>query len=392
MSDLAAERTSHHGPHAVVAGIDLNGLGVLRSLGRSRIPLIGLDTDLCKPECRTRYGIKVRVGALAGDEFVSDLIKIRSRFDDNPVLLLTQEASVSTVSKNQTLLSNAYRFTMPDSSIMADLLDKLRFQKLAEQHGFLVPRSVSVKDASGMSEAKKLRFPCVLKPATKNPAYGKRFQKAYQIATATEAEKLWSSIREYANEVIVQEWIEGGDSDVYFCLQYRGIDQEPISFVGRKTYQWPPLTGGTASCVPAPDVAEELTTLTNRFFDAVGFLGVGSMEYKRDARDGRFYMVEPTVGRTDFQEEIASLNGVNIPLAAYFGEMRLSAGRAVTQCLRPVEWRDPFGYAKAQNVGRAEPKLFSDIKVRDAYFRPDDPLPYVALKFESLGRRLKWTS
>src|SRR5258708_4135150 len=304
MSDLGAERAPHRGPHAVVAGIDLNGLGVLRSLGRSRIPVVGLDTDLCKPECRTRYGIKLRIGALAGDKFISDLIKVRSRFDDNPVLLLTQEASVSTVSNNRALLSNFYRFTMPDSSIMADLLDKLRFQKLAEHHGFLVPRSVSVKDVSGLIETQQLRFPCVLKPATKNPAYGKRFLKAYQISTSIEAENLWLRIREYDNEVIVQDWIEGGDSDVYFCLQYRGVDQTPISFVGRKIYQWPPLTGGTASCVPAPDVAEELTELTNRFFDAVGFVGVGSMEYKRDARDGRFYMVEPTVGRTDFQEEI----------------------------------------------------------------------------------------
>ena len=45
------------------------------------------------------------------------------------------------------------------------------------------------------------------------------------------------------------------------------------------------------------------------------------MEYKRDRRDEKFYMVEPTVGRTDYQEEIATLNGVNIPAAAYLREI-----------------------------------------------------------------------
>ncbi len=44
---------------------------------------------------------------------------------------------------------------------------------------------------------------------------------------------------------------------------------------------------------------------------------MGSMEYKRDRRDGRFHMIEPTVARTDFQEEVATLNGMNIPLASY---------------------------------------------------------------------------
>ena len=68
-------------------------------------------------------------------------------------------------------------------------------------------------------------------------------------------------------------------------------------------------------------MADELTLLTNRFFSGVGFVGLCSMEFKRDARTNQFYMIEPTVGRTDYQEEIASLNGVNIPLAAYLGEL-----------------------------------------------------------------------
>jgi hypothetical protein len=44
---------------------------------------------------------------------------------------------------------------------------------------------------------------------------------------------------------------------------------------------------------------------------------MGSMEYKRDRRTGRFVMVEPTVGRSDFQEEVSTINGVNIAAAAY---------------------------------------------------------------------------
>src|SRR4029077_557792 len=114
--------------------------------------------------------------------------------------------------------------------------------------------------------------------------------------------------------------------------------------------QWPPLVGGTASCVSAPAVRDELIALTDAFFERVGFVGLGSMEYKRDIRDGRFYMVEPTVGRTDYQEEVATLNGVNIPYAAYRAEIGYSDSFA--NSMRPPRiWRDSLSYLKARAAG-----------------------------------------
>ena len=87
------------------------------------------------------------------------------------------------------------------------------------------------------------------------------------------------------------------------------------SFTGRKIRQWRPLSGGTASAEPAYN--EFLTELTYNFFTKAGFWGIGSMEYKQHERTGKFYMIEPTVCRTDFQEGVAIANGVNIPLIAY---------------------------------------------------------------------------
>ena len=193
------------------------------------------------------------------------------------------------------------------------------------------------------------------------------------------------------DEIIMQEWIEGDDSDVYFCLQYRGPSGTlPISFVGRKICQWPPKIGGTASCVPAPDAFDELVKLTNAYFEAVGFVGLCSMEYKRDTRDQRFYMVEPTVGRTDYQEEIATLNGVNIPFAAYCGEL----GRqhpSVTSAVSPRAWRDSMSYAKARLAGAPDHigQIAPNAKIIDALFRANDPMPYMMTKFESISHRIR---
>jgi hypothetical protein len=58
----------------------------------------------------------------------------------------------------------------------------------------------------------------------------------------------------------------------------------------------------TASCTAAPEVHATLHQLTEAFFAQMSFEGMGSMEFKRDARSGDFLMIEPTVGRIDWQE------------------------------------------------------------------------------------------
>jgi predicted ATP-grasp superfamily ATP-dependent carboligase len=376
---------------ALVAGLDLNGLGVLRALESRGVRTIALDTDFDKPTAATRFGEKRRVNTLSGPEFVNELLALRSRFDNDPVLILTQEASVVSVAAEHKRLSGAYRFTMPSQELMDDLMDKLRFQALAERHGFPIPRAVRVTAANGFEALADLGYPCVVKPPTKDPEYGARFAKAYKVFGANEVMALWAKMREVVDEVIVQEWIEGSDSDVYFCLQYRPLDgSRAASFVGRKICQWPLLVGGTASCMPAPDVADELIALTDGFFARTGFVGIGSMEYKRDPRDGRFYMIEPTVGRTDYQEEIAVLNGVNIPYAAYCGALGLPLPKQFPR-KRLRAWRDPVGYARARGAGAPDPiRRFSpNVKIYDAYFRVNDPMPYLSLKLGAVHRRLK---
>jgi predicted ATP-grasp superfamily ATP-dependent carboligase len=365
----------------------------LRSLASAGIPTVVVDTDLSQPTMRSRFGRKRRVESLSGEELIESLLDLRKEFETSPVLFLTQEASVVSTSASRARLSNAYRFTMAPESLMGALLDKLQFQDMAEAGGFPVPKSARLSVNSEYKAAlAALRFPCVLKPTTKHPEYGKHFKKAYRLESADEVAPLWSQMRDVVDEMIVQEWIEGDDTDVYFCLQYRTRQNDvAASFVGRKLHQWPPLVGGTAFCVPAPHVEEELSALTGSFFSRVGFTGMGSMEFKRDRRDGVFYMIEPTVGRTDYQEEVATLNGVNIPAAAYFAETGQNAPQSLTRPLPGRGWRDPLGYSNARKAGvpDAISQFAQDVKVCDAYFRLDDPMPAMDLKAASLLRRFR---
>ena len=233
---------------------------------------------------------------------------------------------VLTISEFRTSLDRAYRFSLPSQQSLISLMSKTSFQEFAKSNGFPVPRSITVERAAHLDALSKLTFPCIVKPAIKNAEYVDRhLARAYKVATRTHAAAVCRLLLSVVPNVVVQEWVEGPDSEIFFCLQYRTADKTISSFTGRKLSIWPPDVGVTVSCTAAPEVASILQPLTEAFFMTASFVGLGGMEFKRDTRTGQFLMIEPTVGRADLQEEVATLHGINIPLATYCHEAGLQA-------------------------------------------------------------------
>lgn len=127
-------------PTAVVVGIELNGLAVLRCLAVGGMPLIAADPHCYQPTMLTRHGHKIRLRALAGPELVEDLLALGRELTPRPVLFLTRDDSAATVSAHRAELEPYYRFLqLPPPEITAALLAKAGFQTLAESGGFPIP-------------------------------------------------------------------------------------------------------------------------------------------------------------------------------------------------------------------------------------------------------------
>jgi hypothetical protein len=148
--------------------------------------------------------------------------------------------------------------------------------------------------------------------------------------------------------------------------------------------------GGTASCTAAPEAAAELQAETARFFAMTGFVGMGSMEFKRDATTDTFYLVEPTVARTDYQEEVATLNGVNLPLAAYRAETGL--GDIDFQATpRPQVWCESTTdrWSAQMQHHRCGRGPFDSGPRTDAWRRWYDPMPWLSLTNRRLVKTVR---
>jgi D-aspartate ligase len=383
-------------PAVVVGAAGPCGLGVVRSLGRANIPVILADPNPAEPAMHTRLAHKHVISALAGRPLIEDLLTLSDMVGRPSVLFLTNDEAALAVSEFRSELESHYRFRLPSHDCLTSLLHKQNFQELAEKYRFPVPRSAFVRKPSDFGALANLRFPCIVKPPVKMAEYLRLFERAYKVHSKEEAEAACSSILPVAPELVIQEWIEGDDDDIYFCLQYGAADGHAVcSFTGRKLTIWPPDVGETASCTAAPDAHAILGPLTEAFFRKVAFTGLGGIEYKKDARTGAFLMIEPTVGRVDRQEEVATLHGVNIPLAAYCYELGLPMPSANARS-ESIIWQDLLWHRKATRGAQAKKGARQpSYRIYGAYWRANDPTPalYHGLGFSIrlLQKAINWS-
>ena len=115
---------------------------------------------------------------------------------------------------------------------------------------------------------------------------------------------------------------------------------------------------------------------------AAGFRGMGSLEFKRHARTGDYYMIEPTACRTDYQSELATLNGVNLPAIQYAEQRRLALPPASPT--HSLGWIDPGAIASGARVPKSGPGW----QAIDALWRANDPGPWLAAGRDRVTRKL----
>ncbi len=365
---------------ALVVGLGLNGLGVVRSLAAAGIRVHAFD-DTMGPFASTRYGTKAKA-PLAGEGLIEALAAYRARLDHDPVLFLTREDGVATVAANRDRIPG-YHIAMPGRDVVEAMVNKDRFMPIAARAGLNVPRTVTLRSADDVALLGKLTPPLIVKPSEHVAAYQAQFKKAYVFENAEAAAPTIPDMLAAAGELVAQEYVPGDDGSVYFCLAYFSADSDMLAaYTGYKTASWPPRVGGTAGCAPAPEAHARLAADTQAFFAAARFQGMGSLEFKRHAQTGEFYMIEPTACRTDYQSELATLNGVNLPAVQFADQMRRPLPNA--QPAHRFGWRDPGAVAS----GAVVPKSGTGWRAVDALWRSDDPGPWLAAGRSRFARKL----
>lgn len=308
-------------PTAVIVGLEANGLGVARSLASQGVRAIALASPWSNPCCYTNACAVITGSSWSADGVVGDLMSIGRRLEQKAPLLITKDQAVLWVSEARDELGQFFNIALPDRETVNLLMSKVEFLDLAQREGWPVPRTWTIDSKPELvSIQDQIPYPCILKPRVKNDAF-RRYspKKAFRTSSQQELLQVYDMVSAWEQEAVLQEIIDGGDDQIGFCLGYCDEHSVPKAlFCGRKLTQWPVGWGNTAICEPAPpEWHEPMLKLTTKIWQRVGYRGLGSIEYKMRPGSSLPVIIEPTVGRTDFQSEIAVLNGVNIPFVAY---------------------------------------------------------------------------
>ena len=327
-------------PYVVVIDIDhINGLQTARIFNDRNIKVIGIAKDLRHYCARTKVCDKIVKSNTQTSELIDTLIKLGDDFKQKPLLIASQDTSVLLLSRNRERLESFYHIALPTKEIVEMLMDKPAFYEFAIKGNLPIAKYFLIKNRSEAEMAvENLHFPCIIKPPIRSPLWEENTKiKAYKILDKNEFFKIYDMCCGWAEVLMAQEWIEGTDVDLYSCNCYFNNKGEPlVSFIAKKLRQYPPVTGNTSLGIECR--ADEVRDASLDLFRMVNYHGLGYVEMKRDVRTGKYYIIEPNIGRPTGRSALAEASGVEILYTMYCDKIGLPLPKEVEQKYIGVKW------------------------------------------------------
>ena len=373
-------------------------------LPASRIPFVVASTRAGDPTFGSRHVERTAVisdPATNPEKTASDLVALAERTGGQPALFYGTDAMLLCVSRHREVLLRHYRFLMPPSELIEDLVDKARFAALARRLRLPVPETVTSEEASTRDEVlAHVPLPCALKPVNhisfrKSVAVreeGGLPRKALFARTPEELDKRLEQMRKSGCAFVVQRYVCGGDDHITSFHAWMNSRGEPVAHhVGKKIRTYPSGSGESTFIEIATD--PEVTRVGLEVVRALGLVGVVKLDFKRDAESGELFLLEANP-RFNLWNRLGAASGVNLPLFAFAELAGLPPPEAAPA--RPgLRWASVEGDLRAflLDYGPSGAVSLRDFvasyrgpKVFDV-FAWDDPWPLVLTLAKRVGQR-----
>ncbi len=280
-------------PGALVLGSDYKALGIVRSLGRHRIPVWVIQDDHALASYSRYCARTLSWPAAAEADRVAYLLELSERHAVGGwTIFPTDDETAALLARNRRALAERYLLTVPRWDVLRWAYDKRMTYRLAADLDIDHPRTYYPQTAEDLRSL-DIRYPAILKPAVRADLNRFTMSKAWRVEDPADLAARYAEASGLIDPslIMVQDLIEGGGA----CqLSYAALCREgrPVaSVVARRTRQWP-MDFGRASTyvetIEAPDVEDVAT----RLLAAMGYDGIVEVEFKRDSRDGRLKLLD----------------------------------------------------------------------------------------------------
>lgn len=351
-------------------GLCAHGLATVRALSTAGIPVHAVDANESLPGFRTRLATVHAVDQINGPTLLDGLLRVRDEIGGaaTPVLFPVNDTMVRHLAAGWPRLEGAYELSWSGCrDIISRLVIKSNLERHCDEVGVDYPRSIILHSESEIAGI-DLEAPFIVKPV--------KPLSAFKALLVDGRDDLVEIARRYASDLpfLVQRWIPGSELHLYF-IGFYFVDGRPVSeFVGRKLRSWPRLLGQTSIAMSYPDAAA--LAEGRKFFHGLDLTGPASIEFKRDA-DGRFWVIEPTLGRTDYWLPVCTHNGVDLSVVEYCHVTGQSVPEQTQK--RGVIWIDSErdGGSLPWYLTSTDGVLRNPQRPTFPLLHPDDPAPFV---------------
>jgi predicted ATP-grasp superfamily ATP-dependent carboligase len=364
----------------------MNGLQTARVLARRQVPVIAIAKDPKRHPSWTQVCEKILYSNTENEDFLETLEIVGPRLNQKAVLFPCNDMNVAILSRHRQRVKQWYHIMLPTNEIVETLMNKASFYSYAQQQGMTVPRTFVLRCRTDAEKAtKELNFPCILKPQTRSPEWDIHSSfKVYKVYNGQEMLAVYDRYQKWTSTLVVQEWVEGPDANLYSCNCYFNSASEPIvTFVARKLRQWPPVAG--KSCLGEECRNDIVLNETIRLFQGANYRGLGYLEVKRDERTDKYYVIEPNVGRPTGRGTIAEAGGVELLYTMYCDALGKPLPENREQQYTGVKWiylrrdiQSAYYYWRRGLLSLKD--WWHSVRGRKAYaiFSWTDPLPFFA--------------
>lgn len=278
-------------PGAIVLGGHVQGLGIVRILGRENIPVLVIDNtkvNLAKHSKYCHNFFRVKEDLLF--DFLNSLVQ--SQQYSGWVIFPTNDFHVRLLSENKQQLGKNFIVGTDSWNAISIFYNKRETYRLAKNLKIPIAKTFFPKNENDL-DGLKVEFPCIIKPAVMHDFYKQIKKKVFVCRNIFELKANYDKALKLipANEVIVQDIIKGPSKNqfsacflflngkTYVHLAACRMRQHPLDFGNATTY---------AETVDIPLLRE----YGERILKAADYNGICEVEFKLDNRDNRYKFLE----------------------------------------------------------------------------------------------------
>jgi predicted ATP-grasp superfamily ATP-dependent carboligase len=288
----------------VLKSVAHGGLGIVRSLGRLGVEVHTVEADPWTPAFYSRYNrgkLWLDVETAPVEPALQQLESLANRIGRRPLLIPTTDNATIFVDAHAAQLCEWFRFPRQPHGLVERLCSKREMYSLARQFGIPTAQTLFPQNRDEVLRfLSSAEFPIMLKAIDGTRLYQRFGKKMFIVRSRKELLEFYDRMESpEAPNLMLQEYIPGGDDTVWMFNGYFNADSECLAgFTGKKIRQSPVYTGSTTLGVCLRN--DPVDDLTRRFMKSVGYRGILDVGYRYDARDGQFKVldVNPRIGAT----------------------------------------------------------------------------------------------